>query len=137
MVSAGIGYFNGLMSAEPARKNGIDKMVKIQADLLKDYCKGLVATNPGELAKDPPNQRCLYLAIYWDELNQYQAKHLKKYPQIDGDLASAMVGDDIDGLTRNMGLISIANACISYLLIWAIGFVLFYIFRWIKRGFSS
>ena len=138
MVIAPIsGFFS---SAEPSMQiasSDYDTRSRIKEQLKVEPCASIVKSNPKEFPKLNPSYTCSPTYIYWNGIRKWQNENGKAGQIIDDDTVDQALRAETSSRQWEYRWLQIAIYSIGYLLIWLFGLTIFYLGRWIYRGFKS
>lgn len=131
------GFFSSADQYAEIARDGRDTVSRIKEQIKKEPCASIVKENPKEFPQLNPRYTCSPTYIYWGGIRKWQDENGKAGAIIDDDTVEQAIEANTKQNQSNIRWIQIAFYTIGYLLVWLVGLILFYLGRWIYRGFKS
>lgn len=130
----------GFFSAADESKKIANYQSKISYDIQKEISKepcASIVRDPLRFAELKFTSACNSIYLYWDDIRYWQDENGKAGDIINLQTISNAIDDQTSILQWNVRWVEISAYTIGYLLLWLASFVIFFIGRWILRGFKS
>jgi hypothetical protein len=138
MVIAPIaGFFSSADRSMQIASSDYDTRSRIKEQIKTEPCASIVKSNPKEFPKLNPSYTCSPTYIYWDGIRKWQAENGRAGQMIDDDTVDQALRAETNSQQWEVRWVQIAIYAIGYLFIWLVGLIIFYLGRWIYRGFKS
>ena len=113
-----------------------DTKSRMVANLAEPACSAIVSLNPKVFPEMKPSYACSPLSIYWQTVKEYQSKN-GLVGVISAEVIEKAMDEDIDARGSKMRWEIMGLYLFGYLVLCLVGAVVFFIGRWIFRGFKS
>jgi hypothetical protein len=137
VISPIAGFFSSAKQSNDIASRGWDSASKIQVELKVEPCASIVKSNPKEFPKLNPSYTCSLTSIYWNGIRKWQDENGKAGKVIDSETVDLAITAEINALRSEVRWFQIAIYTFGYLFFWLAGLIVFYLGRWIIKGFKS
>ena len=141
VVCSVLSMIGGFFYTAPDATKNMDFQIQtiwnIDKNLKDPACAEIVKYNPIKFPELTPNYACSPLSIYWEDIKALQAKEPSKYPEINYNLVSATIWEDIRSTQRTIALGGILVGFIWNLFIWILFLICLFTYKWVRKGFKS
>lgn len=131
------GFFSSADQNAEIARNGRDTASRIKEQIKKEPCASIVKSNPKKFPDIAAENTCSTTDIYWNSIREWQDKNGKAGAIIDDHTVDQAIEANTNQNQSNIRWIQIAFYTIGYLVVWLVGLIIFYLGRWIYRGFKS
>jgi hypothetical protein len=136
VISPIAGFFSSAEDSNKIASGGWDTIYRFKEQSKLEPCASIVKTNPKVFPKSP-GINCYIIEIYWDNVRKWQDENGKAGQIIDDETVTKAISADTSRLQWEVRWFQIAIYTIGYLLFWLVGLTIFYLGRWIIKGFKS
>ena len=136
VISPIAGFFSSAEESNKIASGGSDTIYKFKQQSKGEPCLSAIKSNPKVFPKFS-GLDCYIVEIYWDNVRKWQDANGKAGQIIDDETVDKAIQADISSRQWELRWFQIAIYTIGYLLFWLVGLVIFYVGRWILRGFKS
>lgn len=137
VISPIAGFFSAAEQSNNIASSAYNTASRIQEQLREEPCASIVKSNPKTFPKLNPSYTCSPTYIYWDGIREWQAANGRAGMVIDNDTVDKALWADVRSQQWNVGMFQTAIYTIGYLFLCLTGLIIFYLGRWIFRGFKS
>ena len=137
VISPIAGFFSSADRSIQIASFDYDTGSRIKEQLKTEPCASIVKSNPKEFPKLNPSYTCSPTDIYWHRIRKWQAENGRAGKMIDDDAVDQAFRAKTNSQQWEVRWVQIAIYTIGYLFIWLVGLTIFYLGRWIYRGFKS
>lgn len=137
VISPIAGFFSAAEQSNNIARVAYTTVSRIKEQIKEEPCASIVKSNPKAFPKLNPSYTCSPTYIYWDGIREWQAENGRAGMIIDGETVDKALWADVSALQWDVRWNKIAGYTIGYLLLCLVGLIIFYLGRWIIRGFKS
>ena len=113
-----------------------DSQSRMVANLAEPACSTIVKLNPKAFPEMTPSYACSPLSIYWDTVKKYQTQNGLTGP-VTAEIVEKAMDAEIDARGSKMRWEILGLYLFGYLVLCLAAVIVFFIGRWIFRGFKS
>ena len=110
---------------------------EIQKEIKHELCADFVKANPKKFPELTSTKSCYWTFIYWDTIRKWQDKNGKAEQLIDEETVRKTLYAEADKTESEFRWTQTGYYVFNYLLLWFASFVIFFISKWIYKGFKS
>lgn len=137
VISPIAGFFSSAKESNQIASRGWDTASRIKEQIKVEPCAAIVKKNPKDFPNLNPSYACSPTYIYWDSIRKWQNENGKTDQIIDDKTIDMAIDSSTSSQQWELRWFYIAIYTIGYLLFWLVGLTIFYVGRWIYRGFKS
>ena len=137
VISPIAGFFSSAKESNQIASRGWETASRIKEQIKVEPCASIVKSNPKEFPKLNPSYTCSPTYIYWDGIRKWQDENGKTNQIIDDKTIGEAMDSSSSSQQWELRWVQIAIYAIGYLFIWLASLIIFYLGRWIYRGFKA
>jgi hypothetical protein len=130
------GFFSASEESNKIASEGWSRISGIKKQLKEEPCATLIKNNPRDFP-EAPNLKCFPTDVFWGDIREWQDRNGKSGNIIDDETITQAINDQTSSLQWNVRWLEITAYTIGYLLLWLALLMLFFMGRWIYKGFKS
>lgn len=137
VIAAIAGFFSASEERVRIQVDSQEISHEIQKEIKHALCADFVKANPKKFPELTSTKACYWTFIYWDTIRKWQDKNGKSGQIIDEETVRKTLYTEADNTESKFRWTQARYYFFNYLLLWCASFVIFFIGRWILRGFKS
>jgi hypothetical protein len=130
------GFFSSAEDSNKIAMGGYQTISKFKEQSKLEPCASTIKSNPKVFPKFP-NLDCYVTEIYWSNVREWQDKNGKAGQIIDDETVTKAIDSDTSKRQWETRWFHIALFTFGYLFIWLACLIVFFVSRWIIKGFKS
>ena len=137
LISPTIGFFSTAEEIKKIEFDTWDDIHEISKEIKHVLCADFVKDNPKEFPRLISTNACYWTYVYWDTIRKWQEKNGKAGEIIDEETVKQAMIAKADSAKSEFRWTQAGNYIKSYLLLCIALLVIFFISKWIYKGFKS
>lgn len=130
------GFFSSAEDSNKIAMNGHDTISTFNRQSKVEPCASTIKSNP-KVSPKFPGLDCFVVEIYWSKVREWQNENGKAGQLIDDETFKKAIDADTSKRQWETRWFHIALFTFGYLFIWLACLIVFFVIRWIIRGFKS
>lgn len=130
------GFFSAAEESNKIASEGLSRISGIKKQLKEEPCSSLIKNNPRDFP-ETPNLKCFPTDIFWSDIREWQDRNGKSGNIIDDETIANAINHQTSSLQWNVRWVEITAYTIGYLILWLASLSVFFIGKWVIRGFKS
>ena len=131
------GFFSVDEESRSISKNVRDISYETQKEIQQEPCASIVKSNPRKFPELQSVKSCYWTFIYWDTIREWQDKNSKTGQIVDEDTVKQTMAAEADSAISEIRWTEAGYYTFGYLLIWLACLIVFFVIKWIIKGFKS
>ena len=136
VISPIVGFFSSAEQSNNIASAGFNTISSFKEQSKKEPCAAAIKNN-SKASPKITGTSCYTIEIYWDTIRKWQDANGKAGQIIDDETVTQAIYADSSSRQWELRWFFIADYVIGYLLFCLAGLIVFYLGRWIIKGFKS
>jgi hypothetical protein len=131
------GFFSVDEESRSISKNIRDISYEMSKEIQQEPCVSIVKSNPRKFPELQSAKSCYWTFVYWDTIREWQDKNGKTGQIIDEDAVKQTMAAEAESAISEVRWTQAGYYTFSYLFLWIVSIAIFFIGKWIYKGFQS